>query len=139
MVSFKTLAGAAGAALAGLPSASAYIYNMTAPSTAVAGSKVVATLETAIYIQNWDDYAIIWGIAPESINCGEDICIGQQIDYTPLYPNSPELGNFSVEVTIPAKLAEGDYQLVAAVPYTVGASGLTAIHAFNSSIIITAA
>lgn len=55
MVSFKTLAGAA---LAAIPSASAYIYDLSTPDSAVAGSTVTATLSTAIYVQNWVDYSV---------------------------------------------------------------------------------
>lgn len=136
MVSFKALAGAA---LAAIPSASAYIYNMTAPETAVAGSQVTATLDTAIYIQNWVDYSITWGIAPASWDCGESVCIGTQVDFTAIYPDSPPLNSFTVDVTLPASLSAGDYKLVAAIPYLVGASGLFDVHAFSSNVTITAA
>lgn len=81
MVSFKTLAGAA---LAALPSASAYISGIVAPDTAAAGAEVAVTLETLIYIQNWVDYSVIWGIAPIAWDCGDIICIGKQIEYTTL-------------------------------------------------------
>ncbi|KAK9414096.1 hypothetical protein SUNI508_02195 [Seiridium unicorne] len=136
MVSFKTLAGAA---LAAIPSASAYIYNMSAPETAVAGSQVTATLDTSIYVQNYVDYSITWGIKPSTWDCGEDICVGTQINFTAIYPDSVPLNSFTVDVTIPDTLSAGDYQLVAAIPYLVGASGLFDVHAFSSNITITAA
>ncbi|KAH6654537.1 hypothetical protein BKA67DRAFT_535854 [Truncatella angustata] len=135
MVSIKTLAGAA---LAAMPSASAYIYNVTAPDTAAAGSTVTATLDTAIYVQNYVDYSITWGLKPASWNCGEVICVGTQIDFTPIYPDSVPLNSFTVDLTIPNTTAAGDYQIVAAIPYLVGASGSFDVNAFYANITITA-
>lgn len=79
MVSFKSLATAA---LAAAPTAMGYITNMTAPATATAGSNVTATLQTAIYVQNWDDFSIIWGLATPEYAC--DTCVGTQIGYNTL-------------------------------------------------------
>jgi hypothetical protein len=50
MVSFKTLAGAA---LAAVAPASAYITGINAPATLTAGSEATITVNTSIYIQNW--------------------------------------------------------------------------------------
>ncbi|KAH9909500.1 hypothetical protein F4778DRAFT_952 [Xylariomycetidae sp. FL2044] len=122
--------------------ASAWITSMTAPPTAVAGSTIDATITAAIYVQNWDDFGIVWGLKPAAQpSCGgDDVCIGQRIQYTPLFPDHlPPLGNSTVAVTIPAGQPAGDYQLFAAVPHLVGASGLIQISSFNQSISITAA
>lgn len=79
MVSMKTLVGAG---LAALPSASAYIYGMEAPATAVAGSTIKANLMTASYVQNYIDYSVVWGIASAGGgSCAPDVCIGTQIGY----------------------------------------------------------
>ncbi|KAI1630672.1 hypothetical protein F4809DRAFT_647171 [Biscogniauxia mediterranea] len=145
MVSPKTLLATALVAAPGL--ASAYIQQMTAPATAAAGSTVTVTLGTAIYIQNWDDLSIAWGLADPAWG-GEsadgNIYIGTQVGYTALYPDRvPDDGagsqnSFAVDVDIPAGQAPGDYLLVAAVPYIVGASGSIAVRAFNATISVTA-
>ncbi|KAI1485726.1 hypothetical protein F5X96DRAFT_674357 [Biscogniauxia mediterranea] len=140
MVSLKTLLATVAPGLA-----SAYIQQITAPATAAAGSTVTVTLGTAIYIQNWDDLSIAWGLADPAWG-GEsadgNIYIGTQVGYTALYPDHvPDSGSqnsFTVDVAIPAAQAPRDYLLVAAVPYIVGASGSIAVRAFNASISITA-
>ncbi|ETS76133.1 hypothetical protein PFICI_11520 [Pestalotiopsis fici W106-1] len=134
MVSIKTLAGAALAAA--LP-ASAYVNGISGPETAAAGSSIDATVTTSIYVQNWVDYSIIWGLAPATYNCAEYKCIGQQIGYSAAYPDQLPLGNFSVALAIP-EVSAGDYQLFAAVPYLVGASGTVDVETFYYNITITA-
>ncbi|KAI1812670.1 hypothetical protein GGS20DRAFT_556724 [Poronia punctata] len=122
-----------------LATASATIGSLTAPSQASAGSTIKATLGTSIYIQNWEDYSIIWGLTTPKAVGSSTVAIGQQIGYTQLYGTDTEkLNNFTVEVTIPDDFTPGDWALIAAVPYLVGASGSMGIHAFNSSIKITA-
>lgn len=79
MVSMKTLVAAG---LAALPSASAYIYGMEAPASAVAGSTIKAKLLTSSYVQNFVDYSVVFGIATAGGgSCAPDICIGSQIGY----------------------------------------------------------
>ncbi|KAI1414351.1 hypothetical protein F5Y13DRAFT_188458 [Hypoxylon sp. FL1857] len=136
MVSIKSLVATAAAAL---PLASAYIADVTAPSTAKAGSTVTATLTAADYIQNWDDFGIVWGLAPDYMTCGDIVCVGQKISYTALYPdNEPPLGKSTVDVPIPDYITPGKYQLVAAIPYLVGASGMTQVQGHSVNITITA-
>lgn len=79
MVSFKSLAAAA---LALAPTAMGYITGFNAPSTATAGSNITATMQTAIYVQNWEDYSIIWGLSIPENSC--ETCVGTQIGYTTL-------------------------------------------------------
>ncbi|KAI0443935.1 hypothetical protein F4803DRAFT_549685 [Xylaria telfairii] len=142
MVSTKTLAATALAGLLPLASASPMIGGLSAPSTVAAGDNITATLTTSIYIQNWEDFSIIWGLAPTQFGGqGSDgtIYIGTQIGYTPLYKtNTSKLNNFTVEVTIPENQPAGKWLLVGAVPFLVGASGLTDIHSFNTTINVTA-
>lgn len=124
MVSCKTLAAAAAAAaLASLPLSSAWITAMTAPSEATAGSAINATFTTAIFIQNWVDYGIIFGLAPTSSDCSS--CVGTEVGFVTLdgtegaaYPYT-----FDESVTIPAGTSAGDYYLKAAIPHLVGVSG----------------
>ena len=78
MVSFKSLA----ASLAVLPGSMAYIYNMTSPATASAGKDITATLYTSIYIQNYNDFGIIWGLGNPTQSC--DGCVGEYITFTNL-------------------------------------------------------
>ncbi|KAI0881077.1 uncharacterized protein GGS22DRAFT_75358 [Annulohypoxylon maeteangense] len=126
-------------ALSAASLSSAYITGVTAPDSAKAGTTVTATLTASIYIQNWSDFGIVWGIAPARINCGDVVCVGQQIAYTNLYPdNQPKPGKFNIDVALPSTLSAGDYQLVAAVPYLVGASGLVSIQSHTANITITA-
>ncbi|KAH8673533.1 hypothetical protein BX600DRAFT_207092 [Xylariales sp. PMI_506] len=134
MVSIKSFAAVA---LAAIPSASAYLTGLTAPESATAGETITATFSTAIYNQNWSDYAIIWGLGEATVDCGSDICIGQQFDYTTVYPDSPT-GNYDVKITVPSTVTAGDYKLWAAIPYLVGASGLVDTRAFSANITITA-
>ncbi|KAI0596749.1 hypothetical protein F4775DRAFT_594058 [Biscogniauxia sp. FL1348] len=146
MVSLKTLTTALIAAAAAPGLATAYIQQMTAPATAAAGSTITVTLGTAIYVQNYDDLAIAWGLADpawggEGATGDGNIYIGTQVGYTPLYPDhqpDPRQNSFAVDVAIPAGQAAKDYLLVAAVPYIVGASGSIAVRAFNATISITA-
>ncbi|OTA98418.1 hypothetical protein M426DRAFT_325989 [Hypoxylon sp. CI-4A] len=137
MVSIKSLL--ATAAAAALPMSSAYITGMTAPASAKAGDKISATLTAAIYIQNWEDYGIVWGLADARMNCGDIVCVGRRFDYTPLFPDHvPQPGDFSIDLTIPSDYDAGDYHLVAAVPYLVGASGETLVQGHSANITITA-
>ncbi|KAI0897747.1 hypothetical protein F4806DRAFT_375787 [Annulohypoxylon nitens] len=136
MVSFKSLVASA---LTSATLSSAYITNVAAPESAKAGSTVTATLTASIYIQNWNDYGIIWGLAPASVNCADVVCVGQQIAYTSLYPNNePQPGQFTIDVKIPDTMGKGDYQLIAAIPYLVGASGEVGIQGHAANITITA-
>lgn len=113
------------AALAALPLSTAYVTGFTAPATAAAGSSFNATLSTALYSQNWDDFAIVWGLAAPSAYDDCAACVGAQIGYTTLtgaegaaYPYT-----FTDVVTIPEGTAAGQYVLKAALPYLVGVSG----------------
>jgi len=58
MFSLKTIIIIATATLTVLPFTSARIYNMTAPTTAAAGSNITAVLYTEDYIQNWNDFGV---------------------------------------------------------------------------------
>ncbi|KAI1178475.1 hypothetical protein F4777DRAFT_537765 [Nemania sp. FL0916] len=141
MPSLKTLLLTASAAL--LTNASPMISALSVPSTAAAGSNITATLSTSIYIQNWEDFGIIWGLTSPAVGGqsadGGNIYVGTQIAYTPLYgTNVEKLNSFTVELGIPESQTPGDWLLVAAVPYLVGASGSTGLHSFNSTIKITA-
>ncbi|KAI1482974.1 hypothetical protein K445DRAFT_321672 [Daldinia sp. EC12] len=136
MVSVKSLLATAFAAL---PLSSAYITNIATPASAKAGDTVPVTLTAAIYIQNWDDFGIVWGVKPDSWDCGRDVCVGRRISYTSLYPNNqPKPGQFTIDLTIPDDLQPGDYNIVAAIPYLVGASGLTQIQGHSANITIEA-
>jgi hypothetical protein len=129
MVSIKSLAATALASLAlPLVSASPTIGSLSAPATAAAGQTITATLGTSIYIQNWEDFSIIWGLAsPHYGGQGSDgtIYVGTQIGYTALYGSDIEkLNSFTVDVTIPENQPAGDWLLVAAVPFLVGVSSI---------------
>ncbi|KAI1771902.1 hypothetical protein F4818DRAFT_194215 [Hypoxylon cercidicola] len=137
MVSIKSVLVSAFAAL---PLSSAYLTSLSAPATAKAGTTITATMVASIYIQNWDDFGIVWGLAPDYYDCGDVICVGRRIAYTPLFPdNVPKPGNFTVDLDIPASFEAGRYNLVAAIPFLVGASGETQIQNHTVGIEITAA
>ncbi|KAI0459989.1 hypothetical protein F5B21DRAFT_499132 [Xylaria acuta] len=142
MLSIKTLTATALTGLLLPASASPMISGLHTPATAAAGDNITATLSTSIYIQNWEDFSIIWGLAPTRFGGqGSDgeIYIGTQIGYTPLYgTDTAKLNSFTVEVTIPESQPAGDWLLVGAVPYLVGASGSTNLRAFNTTINVTA-
>lgn len=119
MVSLKSVAAAA---LAAVPFSSAYIAGFTAPASAGAGSTFNATLDTASYSQNWDDFGIIWGLATPEYDC--DTCVGTQIGFTIIdgtegltYPYT-----FTDAVTIPVGTSAGSYILKAAIPRLIGVS-----------------
>ncbi|KAI1470035.1 uncharacterized protein F4812DRAFT_310760 [Daldinia caldariorum] len=136
MVSVKSLVASA---LAALPLTSAYITNIAVPATAKAGDKIPVTLTASIYIQNWDDFGIVWGVKPTSWNCGDIVCVGRRIAYTSLFPdNQPKPGQSTIDVTLPSDLQPGDYNIVAAIPYLVGASGETEIQGHSANITIEA-
>ncbi|GAP90566.1 hypothetical protein SAMD00023353_5000550 [Rosellinia necatrix] len=142
MLSIKTLTATAVAGLLlPLAAASPMISALVTPATAVAGENITATLRTSIYIQNWEDFGIVWGLTSPKVG-GQgpngEIYVGPQIAYTALYGNDVnKLNNFTVELAIPENQPAGDWLLVAAVPYLVGASGFTAVRSFNSTINIT--
>lgn len=140
MVSVKSLAATALAALLPLVSASPMISALSTPPTAVAGETITATLSTSIYIQNWEDFGIVWGLtSPRVGGQGADgsIYVGQQIAYTPLYGNDVEkLNSFTVNLTIPETQPVGDWLLVAAVPYLVGVSRPDQTSASSSSYLL---
>ncbi|KAH8895719.1 hypothetical protein GQ53DRAFT_31280 [Thozetella sp. PMI_491] len=135
MVSAKSLALAT---LASLPSTMGYIASMKAPATASPGQTIQVTLTDSIYIQNWDDFGIIWGIQNPTYMC--DGCIGTRIGWTNLFGDGattePPSGDWTVDVTIPETQPTGNFVLNAAVPYLVGASGVTDIKVLNASITI---
>lgn len=119
MVSIKSAALALAAAPLG---GSAYVTGFTAPAAAAAGSTVEATLQTASYSQNWDDFGIIWGLAAPEYDCGT--CVGTRVGYRALngtegqaYPYT-----FADAVAIPAGTPAGPYVLKAAIPWLVGVS-----------------
>ncbi|KAI0023628.1 hypothetical protein F4780DRAFT_728855 [Xylariomycetidae sp. FL0641] len=141
MVSLKSLLATA---LAAVPVVSGYVYDFSAPATAAAGSSVSVTMETAIYIQNWVDYGIVWGLAPTAYGgtaADGTIMVGTQIGYEDLvgFKQDPTSNSFDVQVAIPSSQPAGEWSLVAAIPYLVGASGLVQVHAFNHTIQITEA
>ncbi|KAI0865228.1 hypothetical protein F4860DRAFT_349969 [Xylaria cubensis] len=142
MPSIKSLAVTALAGLLPLASASPMISGLNTPATVVAGENFTATLNTSIYIQNWEDFSIIWGLAPKQYGGqGSDgtIYVGTQIGYTPLYgTDTAKLNSFTINVTMPENQPAGDWLLVGAVPYLVGASGSTSLRSFNTTIKVTA-
>ena len=119
MVSIKSLFATA---LAALPFSSAYLTGIQAPASAKAGSTVAVTVGASSYIQNWDDFGIVWGLRANTMDCGEIVCVGRRIDYTAIFPRVIQPGSFNVQITIPDSFEAGDYTLVAAVPYLVGVS-----------------
>ncbi|KAL1879862.1 hypothetical protein Daus18300_001701 [Diaporthe australafricana] len=133
MVSIKSLAVAT---LAAAPTAMGYITNLTAPAEAAAGSNITATLQTAIYNQNWVDFGIVWGLAKPEYAYGD--AVGTQVGYTALtgkegleYPYT-----FTEDVSIPETFT-GDYVLRAAIPYLVGASGELHFNIFSVNLTIS--
>ncbi|PSS05168.1 hypothetical protein BD289DRAFT_419655 [Coniella lustricola] len=135
MVSFTSLLAST---MAALPLASAYITGFTAPADVTAGTSFNVTLATAIYVQNWDDYSIIWGLAVPDYDCSN--CIGTQIDYITLtgsegtaYPYT-----FTQGLTIPEGIFDtGDYLLKAAIPHLVGASGEMSFSIYSANVTIS--
>jgi hypothetical protein len=135
MVSLRSLA-----ALAVLPAAAlAKIDSFKVPATAAAESTISVELTTSIYIQNWDDFGIVWGIGYPAWKC--DGCVGTEIAWTNLHgsdaPTVPAGGKFTVDVKLPASYGPGDYIFHAGIPYLVGASGLTGYTYLESNITLT--
>ncbi|OXB39142.1 hypothetical protein J007_01045 [Cryptococcus neoformans] len=115
-------------------SVSAKVYHVSVPEKASPGKIIIATLSSSSYIQNWDDFGVIWGLVHEGKEC--DGCVGQEIGYQNLYKDpsySTQPGNVSFQVTIP-DTTMGSYTFVAAVPHLVGASGETGINYFTQAI-----
>lgn len=141
MLSIKALTALT--TLTTLATASPMISALSTPATVAAGDNITATLSTSIYIQNWEDFGIVWGLAPPRYGGqgadGGEIYVGTQVAYTALYGNDVnKLNNFTVDLAIPESQPAGDWLLVAAVPYLVGASGSTNIRSFNTTITVTA-
>jgi hypothetical protein len=80
MVSIKSLAVAV---LAAAPIAMAKIDSVKVPAEATAGSNITATMQTSIYVQNYDEFGIVWGLQkPADATSNE--AIGTKIGFTPL-------------------------------------------------------
>ncbi|RSH91236.1 hypothetical protein EHS25_009535 [Saitozyma podzolica] len=109
------------------------VYNMTAPATGTQGTNITAVLYSESYIQNWDDFGVIWGLENPEHTCGT--CVGNELSYNNLY-GTPYTHNSSFSVPIPDGF-NGTWYLVAAMPYLVGASGETGIRYFNTSIVVS--
>nr|ODN99725.1 hypothetical protein L204_02158 [Cryptococcus depauperatus CBS 7855] len=112
----------------------AKVNQVSVPSKAIPGESITAQVSSTSYIQNWDDFGIIWGLVQQGHEC--EGCVGREIGYQnlynePSYPNQP--GNYSFQVTIP-QVDTGSYIFVAAVPHLVGASGTTGFNYFNQPI-----
>ncbi|WVR05079.1 hypothetical protein IAU60_002091 [Kwoniella sp. DSM 27419] len=110
--------------------ASARISHIVVPQQAMPGENITVTVTSHSYIQNWDDFGIIFGLKPDTYDC--ETCLGQEIGYEDLY-HKYNLGNTTYSVHLP-NTTIGSYTFVAAVPYLVGASGETGINYFNQSI-----
>jgi hypothetical protein len=55
---------------------------MTAPGSASPGQNITAVLHTEGYIQNLDEFGVIWGLKSANLTCPE--CVGQRISYNDL-------------------------------------------------------
>ncbi|OCF35386.1 hypothetical protein I317_06312 [Kwoniella heveanensis CBS 569] len=114
-------------------SAEAKISHISVPEQAIPGQNITLTLTSQSYIQNWDDFGAILGLVRQGNEC--ETCLGQEVGYINLYKNDT-LGNSTHDVTLPETDA-GQYTFVVAIPYLVGASGVTGINYFNQSITLT--
>ncbi|WVF72316.1 hypothetical protein IAT40_007129 [Kwoniella sp. CBS 6097] len=121
------------ASLSLFSSTEAKIAHISVPEQALPGQNITLTLRAQSYIQNWQDYGAILGLVRQNNEC--DTCLGQEVGYINLYKNET-LGNSTYDVTLPETEA-GQYTFVVAVPYLVGASGVTGINYFNQSITLT--
>ncbi|EIW69589.1 hypothetical protein M231_04372 [Tremella mesenterica] len=110
------------------------IASISAPSIIPAGKNFTVVIHTTSYIQNWDDFGIIFGLKSPNLT-SDPIAVGDEIGYSNLY-GVEKLPNVTVSVSCPI-WASGKYTLVGAVPYLVGASGETGIQYFNQSISVT--
>ncbi|WRT67017.1 uncharacterized protein IL334_003983 [Kwoniella shivajii] len=103
-----------------------------APAQVIPGENITVTVYSASYIQNWDDFGMIWGMKNDQLdNCQS--CLGQELGYVNLYGNATH-GNTTYSVQIPKGTNTGTYTFVAAVPNLVGASGETSINYFNQTM-----
>jgi hypothetical protein len=68
--------------LLALPLALGRVTNMYAPTSASPGQNITAILTAESYIQNWDDFGVVWGLKSPSLNCSE--CAGTKISYNNL-------------------------------------------------------
>ncbi|KLU87967.1 hypothetical protein MAPG_06957 [Magnaporthiopsis poae ATCC 64411] len=136
---FSTLLTLAAAAAA---PASAFIDKMVAVTKEMRpGGTAKVTMHRSVYIQNFDDFGIVWGLAPTSMTQAScPGCVGRRIDYTNLWANNtvkvPETGNFDIPVIIPKEIPRGRYLLVGGTSFLVGASGFSGFNYFNKTISI---
>ncbi|MCJ1330519.1 hypothetical protein MMC10_007204 [Thelotrema lepadinum] len=138
MVAIKSLSAAA---LALAPSAVAYITQIQTPSSAAIDSTFTVDIQEGIYIQNWEDFGIVWGLStPKNVYPNT---AGSEIGFTDVKNSSEyvETGNlkYQAQVTIPDFWEAGASVLVAQIPYLVGASGEVGFYNFTNNIDITAA
>uniref|UniRef100_UPI0035B6ABFF Necrosis-inducing secreted protein 1 n=1 Tax=Pyricularia oryzae TaxID=318829 RepID=UPI0035B6ABFF len=117
-----------------------YINSMSAPASVQRGQAFTAQLNSSIYVQNYDDFGVVWGLAPPNLNTSACVgCVGRRIGYTNLFGDKadvqvPPSGTVGVQVTVPADQAPGEYLLIAGASYLVGASGVTGFNYFNTTV-----
>ncbi|TLS24974.1 hypothetical protein PpBr36_06927 [Pyricularia pennisetigena] len=121
--------------------AAAYINGMSAPATVQRGQAFTAELNSSIYIQNYNDFGVVWGLSSPNVDAGAcPGCVGRFIGYTNLFGNAadvkvPPSGTVGVQITVPADQSPGQYKLVAGASYL--ASGVTGFNYFNATIQVT--
>lgn len=119
--------------------AAAYINSMSAPASVQRGQAFTAQLNSSIYVQNYDDFGVVWGLAPPNLNTSACVgCVGRRIGYTNLFGDKadvqvPPSGTVGVQVTVPADQAPGEYLLIAGASYLVGVSFFHPLHPWSQA------
>lgn len=111
----------------------AAIYNITAPDRLWIGQAFTATLYESESPVTYNDFGVVFGLKNASVAC--ETCVGTQINYTDL-STTPFKATLDLRVVVPDTIDEGNYTLVAAIPFLVGISGDTSFKYFTKQVTV---
>jgi len=108
----------------------ARIVGIQSPTSVVYGKSLKVTVLTQDYVQNWEDFAIVWGYSTEGSTSittyvATDDLVSQGHSNT---------GTGQFIARVPAPTTSGSFQLVAAVTYATGAADNVGLAFFNATI-----
>jgi len=143
MVSVRALLASA---LVAASPAAAVLGTMSAPDSATVGKTIDVTFVPTSELENFEDFGVAFGLASTGMfyataaECEGQLCntayIGTLIGWQDLYQKVVLGTDVAATVTIPSTTPAGDYVLVAAELYSVGASGLVTERFFFQNITV---
>ncbi|EIW69587.1 hypothetical protein TREMEDRAFT_62447 [Tremella mesenterica DSM 1558] len=111
------------------------VYKIDLPSRIPQGGTFSVTVYFSGYPVTFVDLGIVWGLREKDIVC--DNCVGEQIGYTNLdVPGSTFKASRTFVVSVP-DYYQGDYTLVALIPFIVGIEGAGNFQTFTQNCTVS--